>query len=143
MQIIKIMVSITLLVTSSTSFCAQYKVINNGKSPVTVILDIERINDFGKAVSAGTLKAEKLQPGTSKVLKVKKNRNAHVIYLLPPLSEPNLKPLQLSNASNTSSDKKNLPIQFDADYTFVLTSQPDPKYPNSVLWTINYHTGIV
>jgi hypothetical protein len=138
MKTLKIIISCVLLAASMNTYCAQYKIINNGKSAVAVKVELEKKAMFhGDSYKSGTLTVEKLNPGSSKVLTVRGKRNAAVIYLQPFVlgsAVPN--PLKLSNANNKTQDKLNLNLKLGSDYTFVLTSQPDPKNPNNEIWTI-------
>jgi hypothetical protein len=139
MKAAKIIVSVALLAISSNAFGALYKVINNGTQAVTVMLHIVTHNNiFG---SSDTLKADKLQPGSYKFLNAGGGRHASTIYLFP-AAVKNPKRLKLG-ALNNNSDRVdfNERLEPSGDYTFLLRSDPDPKNPNNVVWTISYRKG--
>lgn len=139
MKTIKIIISCVLLTASVHTYCAQYKFINNGKSAVTIKVDMERKKiPFKDSNRSRTEIIEILKPGNSKVLTVRGTRYGSAISLLPfvpGFSRPN--PLKLSNANNKTQDKLHLNLKLGSDYTFVLTSQPDPKNPNNEIWTVS------
>lgn len=95
-------------------------------------------NPFG---SSDTLKAENLQPGSYTFLNAGGGRHASTIFLFPPLVK-NPKRLKLS-ALNNNGDRVdfNERLKPSGDYTFFLRSDPDPKNPNNVVWTISYRKG--
>lgn len=127
---------------SANTFCARYRIINNGAQTVAV-----KIDSYEQAFFKGffedqihTLTAENLQPRGSTMLYKIDEYWPQQMYLLPPLSGKQKK-LKLSNEPVTNNFYMTR-LDRTGDYTFVLTSKPDPKDPKNLIWTITAKAGI-
>ncbi len=143
MKTIKIFaLSIIMLATFAQIHTAQFRVYNHGSRPVTIKIDLESSNLAGWG-GGRTITYENLQPNSMGHKDEGGGFKFGELYLLPGNQKgPNL-PRQnikrwdgtIINGYTTSQDWK--------DVTVDLKSEPDPKNPKEVLWTVDLYEGII